>query len=197
METYRVGGAVRDTLLGYPHQEIDWVVVGSTPEEMTAAGYTQVGRTSPFSCIPTPKRSMRWRAPSANRGRVITASQFTQTLPLRLRKISSAGTSPSMPWRWTATASSLTPTVVKLTSDAKILRHVSPHFVEDPLRVLRVARFAARYHYLGFVVAEETQRLMAEIVAAGELTHLSTERVWVETEKALGEEPRNLLPGPL
>ena len=71
--------------------------------------------------------------------------------------------------------------------DAKILRHVSPHFVEDPLRVLRVARFAARYHHLGFVVAEETQRLMAEIVAAGELTHLSTERVWVETEKALGE----------
>ena len=64
---------------------------------------------------------------------------------------------------------------------------VSPHFVEDPLRVLRVARFAARYHHFGFTVAKETIALMAEIVNAGELPHLSTERIWVETEKALGE----------
>jgi tRNA nucleotidyltransferase (CCA-adding enzyme) len=72
--------------------------------------------------------------------------------------------------------------------NAKILRHVSPHFIEDPLRVLRVARFAARYHHLGFRVAEETLSLMTEIVAAGELPHLSAERVWVETDKALGEQ---------
>jgi tRNA nucleotidyltransferase (CCA-adding enzyme) len=72
--------------------------------------------------------------------------------------------------------------------EVKILRHVSPHFVEDPLRVLRVARFAARYHHLGFTVAEETIALMTEIVDAGELPHLSSERIWVETEKSLGEQ---------
>jgi tRNA nucleotidyltransferase (CCA-adding enzyme) len=71
---------------------------------------------------------------------------------------------------------------------AKRLRHVSPHFIEDPLRVLRVARFAARYHHLGFYIADDTLALMTEIVGAGELTHLSVERVWVETEKALGEQ---------
>jgi tRNA nucleotidyltransferase (CCA-adding enzyme) len=72
--------------------------------------------------------------------------------------------------------------------EAKRLRHVSPHFIEDPLRVLRVARFAARYHHLGFYIADDTLALMTEIVGAGELTHLSVERVWVETEKALGEQ---------
>ena len=71
---------------------------------------------------------------------------------------------------------------------AKRLRHVSPHFVEDPLRVLRVARFAARYHHLGFHIADDTLALMTDIVGAGELSHLSVERVWVETEKALGEQ---------
>ena len=71
---------------------------------------------------------------------------------------------------------------------AKCLRHVSPHFVEDPLRVLRVARFAARYHHLGFRIADDTLALMIDIVDAGELSHLSVERVWVETEKALGEQ---------
>ena len=71
---------------------------------------------------------------------------------------------------------------------AKLLRHVSPHFVEDPLRVLRVARFAARYRHLGFYVADDTLALMTDIVGAGELSHLSVERVWVETEKALGEQ---------
>lgn len=188
IECFRVGGAVRDTLLGYPHRETDWVVVGSTPEEMIANGFTQVGRDFPVFLHPDTKeeyalaRTERKSGPGYH-GFIVHADPSVtleedlerRDLTINAMAMNEAGAVID-PYRGQADL------------NAKILRHVSPHFVEDPLRVLRVARFAARYRHLGFTVAEETLSLMSEMVAAGELPHLSTERVWVETDKALGEQ---------
>jgi len=188
LNIYRVGGAVRDTLLGYPHHETDWVVVGSTPEEMIAEGFTQVGRDFPVFLHPDTKeeyalaRTERKSGPGYH-GFVVHADPSV-TLEEDLERRDLTINAMAMDEDGVVTD----PLGGQADLEAKILRHVSPHFVEDPLRVLRVARFAARYHQLGFTVAEETLSLMAEIVAANELPHLSTERVWVETEKALGEQ---------
>ena len=188
MEIFRVGGAVRDTLLGYPHHETDWVVVGSTPEEMISEGYTQVGRDFPVFLHPDTKeeyalaRTERKSGPGYH-GFVVHADPsvtLEEDLERRDLTINAMAMNES--------SAVIDPYGGQADLDAKLLRHVSPHFVEDPLRVLRVARFAARYHHLGFSVAEETIALMTEIVAAGELLHLSTERIWVETEKALSEQ---------
>ena len=188
MNIYRVGGAVRDTLLGYPHHETDWVVVGSTPEEMIAEGFTQVGRDFPVFLHPDTKeeyalaRTERKSGPGYH-GFVVHADPSV-TLEEDLERRDLTINAMAMDEDGVVTD----PFGGQADLDAKILRHVSPHFVEDPLRGLRVARFAARYHHLGFALADETLSLMAEIVAADELPHLSTERVWVETEKALGEQ---------
>ena len=188
MNIYRVGGAVRDTLLGYPHHETDWVVVGSTPEEMIAEGYAQVGRDFPVFLHPDTKeeyalaRTERKSGPGYH-GFVVHADPSV-TLEEDLERRDLTINAMAVDEDGVVTD----PFGGQADLEAKILRHVSPHFVEDPLRVLRVARFAARYHHLGFTIAEETQSLMGEIVDAGELLHLSTERVWVETEKALGEQ---------
>jgi len=188
MNCYRVGGAVRDSLLGYPHVETDWVVVGSTPEEMISSGYAQVGRDFPVFLHPDTKeeyalaRTERKSGPGYH-GFVVHADPSV-TLEEDLERRDLTINSMAMDEDGVVTD----PFGGQADLNAKILRHVSPHFVEDPLRVLRVARFASRYHHLGFTIAEETLSLMAEIVAADELPHLSTERVWVETEKALGEQ---------
>ena len=188
MNCYRVGGAVRDTLLGYPHHETDWVVVGSTPEEMIDEGFTQVGRDFPVFLHPESKeeyalaRTERKSGPGYH-GFVVHADPSV-TLEEDLERRDLTINALAMD----EAEAIIDPYGGQADLDAKILRHVSPHFVEDPLRVLRVARFAARYHHLGFTVAEETLSLMSEIVAADELPHLSAERVWVETDKALGEQ---------
>ena len=188
MNCYRVGGAVRDSLLGYPHVETDWVVVGSTPEEMISSGYTQVGRDFPVFLHPDSKeefalaRTERKSGPGYHGFVVHADPSVTLEEDLERRDL----TINAMAMDETGVV--IDPYGGRADLDAKILRHVSPHFVEDPLRVLRVARFAARYHHLGFTVARETMSLMAEIVAADEIPHLSTERIWVETEKALGEQ---------
>ena len=188
MKIFRVGGAVRDTLLGYPHHETDWVVVGSTPEEMIANGFTQVGRDFPVFLHPESKeeyalaRTERKSGPGYRGFEVHADPSVTLEEDLERRDLTINAMAMD------ESGAIVDPYGGQADLDAKILRHVSPHFVEDPLRVLRVARFAARYHHLGFTVAAETLSLMAEIVAADELPHLSTERVWVETEKALGEQ---------
>ena len=188
MKIFRVGGAVRDTLLGYPHHETDWVVVGSTPEEMIANGFTQVGRDFPVFLHPESKeeyalaRTERKSGPGYRGFEVHADPSVTLEEDLERRDLTINAMAMD------ESGAIVDPHGGQADLDAKILRHVSPHFVEDPLRVLRVARFAARYHHLGFTVAAETLSLMAEIVAADELPHLSTERVWVETEKALGEQ---------
>ena len=188
MTCYRVGGAVRDTLLGYPHHETDWVVVGSTPEKMISAGFKQVGRDFPVFLHPETKeeyalaRIERKSGPGYH-GFVVHADPsvtLEEDLARRDLTINAMAMDES--------GAVVDPYGGRADLQAKMLRHVSPHFVEDPLRVLRVARFAARYHHLGFTVAKDTLSLMAEIVAADELAHLSPERVWVETEKALREQ---------
>lgn len=188
MKTYRVGGVVRDTLLGHPFHETDWVVVGSAPEAMTAAGYTQVGRDFPVFLHPETKeeyalaRTERKTGPGY-RGFVVHADPavtLEQDLERRDLTINAMAMSES--------GEIIDPYGGQQDLEAKLLRHVSAHFIEDPLRVLRVARFAARYRHLGFTIAPETLTLMKRIVSAGELAHLSTERVWVETSKALAEQ---------
>ena len=183
-----MGGAVRDTLLGYPHHETDWVVVGSTPEEMISSGFVQVGRDFPVFLHPESKeeyalaRTERKSGPGHHGFEVhadpsVKLEEDLERRDLTINAMAMDGC-----------GEVIDPYGGQRDLKAKMLRHVSPHFTEDPLRVLRVARFAARYHHLGFMVAKETLSLMAEIVNAGELPHLSTERVWVETEKALGEQ---------
>jgi len=163
-------------------------VVGSTPEALIAAGYTQVGRDFPVFLHPESKeeyalaRTERKTGPGYH-GFVVHADPsvtLEQDLERRDLTINAMAMDEA--------GEIIDPYGGQQDLDHKLLRHVSPHFVEDPLRVLRVARFAARYHHLGFTVAPETLALMAEIVTAGELAHLSTERVWVETEKALSEQ---------
>lgn len=187
METYRVGGAVRDTLLGLPVHETDWVVVGGSAELLLAAGFTQVGRDFPVFLHPETKEEFALARTERKVGRghhgfVVHASpSVTLEEDLQRRDL----TVNAMAINENGTI--IDPYGGQRDLQEKTLRHVSPHFIEDPLRVLRVARFAARYHHFGFTVAEETIALMTEIADAGELPHLSTERIWVETDKALGE----------
>ena len=186
MKSYLVGGAVRDTLLGYPFHEKDWVVVGATPAEMIEAGYAQVGRDFPVFLHPDSKeeyalaRTERKSGPGyhgfvvhADRGVTLEEDLERRDLTINAMAMDASG-------------DIIDPYHGQQDLADRVLRHVSPHFIEDPLRVLRVARFAARYHHLGFTIASETAALLSQIVAADELPHLSIERVWVEMEKALG-----------
>ena len=174
--------------MDFPFHETDWVVVGSTPEAMLAAGYTQVGRDFPVFLHPGSKeeyalaRTERKTAPGHQGFAVHADPSVTLEQDLERRDL----TINAMAMDEDGTV--IDPYGGQADLKAKRLRHVSPHFVEDPLRVLRVARFAARYHHLGFHIADDTLALMTDIVGAGELSHLSVERVWVETEKALGEQ---------
>ena len=187
MNIYRVGGAVRDHLLGFPFHETDWVVVGSTPENMLAAGYKQVGRDFPVFLHPKTKeeyalaRTERKSLPGHHGFEVHAAPTVTLEEDLQRRDLTINAMAMD------AADTIIDPYGGQTDLEAKMLRHVSPHFIEDPLRVLRVARFAARYHHLGFAIADETMALMSEIVASNELHHLSAERIWAETEKALVE----------
>ena len=146
MNIYRVGGAVRDHLLGFPFHETDWVVVGSTPENMLAAGYKQVGRDFPVFLHPKTKeeyalaRTERKSLPG-HHGFEVHAGRLS-----RWKKTCNVGISQSTQWQWMLRTTLSTPTEVKPTSRPECCG-MSPHFIEDPLRVLCM-RFAARYHHL-------------------------------------------------
>ena len=185
METYLVGGAVRDRLLGLEVHERDWVVVGATVEAMLAAGYRQVGRDFPVFLHPESgdeyalARTERKSAPGY-RGFVVHASpEVTLEEDLRRRDL-------------TINAIAEGPDGALIdpfggVEDLRLgrLRHVSPAFVEDPVRVLRCARFAAQFAHWGFRVSHATHKLMREMVDAGEVDALTPERVWAELERAL------------
>ena len=185
MKIYKVGGAVRDSLLGLPYSETDWVVVGARPEELLAEGYRQVGKDFPVFLHPQTQEEYALARTERKAGHgyhgftVYAAPSVTLEDDLARRDL----TVNAMALAEDGTL--IDPYGGQQDLEARVLRHVAPAFVEDPLRVLRVARFAARYHHLGFSVASETLALMTEIVSQGELEHLATERVWVETEKAL------------
>ena len=187
MEVYLVGGAVRDALLGYPSSERDWVVVGASPQEMLDKGYQQVGKDFPVFLHPKTKDEHALARTERKWGHGYTgfAVHCDPSVTLEQDLLRRDLTVNAM--ARTDSGAIIDPYGGQRDLAAKVLRHVSDAFVEDPLRVLRTARFAARYAHLGFTVAPETMALMASIVAEGELAHLPAERVWVELDRALSE----------
>jgi tRNA nucleotidyltransferase (CCA-adding enzyme) len=187
MKTYLVGGAVRDRLLGIPVTDRDYVVVGATPDEMLRLGYTPVGKDFPVFLHPQTREEYALARTERKTGRGYhgfafdTDSGVTLEEDLRRRDLTINAIAEDDdgnlvdPFGGVADLRALT------------LRHVSPAFAEDPVRILRVARFAARYATRGFFIASTTMRLMQEMVSAGEVDHLVAERVWAETQKALAE----------
>ena len=187
MKIFLVGGAVRDRLLGVPVRERDWVVVGATPEQMTALGFRPVGKDFPVFLHPETHeeyalaRTERKTAPGY-RGFAVNAMPavtLEQDLLRRDLTINAMAETPD--------GKLVDPYGGEADLGQRILRHVSPAFAEDPVRVLRVARFAARYAHLGFSVAAETLDLMRAMAESGEIDALVAERVWAELVKALGE----------
>jgi tRNA nucleotidyltransferase (CCA-adding enzyme) len=187
VKIYRVGGAVRDRLLGLPLKDIDWVVTGATAEQMLALGYKSIGKDFPVFLHPESKqeyalaRSERKTGPGYRGFEIdadpeITIEQDLQRRDLTINAIAEDEDGNLVdPWGG------------QRDIEARCLRHVSEAFVEDPVRVLRVARFAARFHDLGFRLAPETRDLIEQMGTAGELESLVAERVWSELSRALDE----------
>jgi len=187
MQVYLVGGAVRDGLLGRAVSERDWVVVGATPAELEKAGFIPVGRDFPVFLHPQTReehalaRLERKIGPGYRGFTTEFSPGVTLEDDLRRRDLTINAMAED------GSGKLIDPYGGKRDLDARLLRHVSEAFVEDPVRILRVARFAARYAPLGFTVAEETLALMRRMVEDGEANALVAERVWAETEKALAE----------
>jgi len=187
MKTYLVGGAVRDRLLGIAVKDRDYVVVGATPEDLLRAGYQPVGKDFPVFLHPQTHAEYALARTERKTGRGYHAFAFhtdpgvTLEDDLRRRDLTINAIAED------GHGTLIDPFGGVRDLEAKILRHVSPAFAEDPVRVLRVARFAARYAVRGFRVADETLALMRGMVADGEVDHLVPERVWAETQNALTE----------
>jgi|TARA_B110001469_G_scaffold113962_1_gene117615 tRNA nucleotidyltransferase (CCA-adding enzyme) len=187
-KTYLVGGAVRDDLLGLPVKERDYVVVGSTPEALVALGYTQVGKDFPVFLHPQSKAEYALARTERKAGKGYKGFQVHATPEVTLEDdllrrdltINAIAQAPD--------GQLIDPYGGQQDIQAKLLRHVSQAFSEDPLRVLRAARFAAHLHHLGFSIAPETKALLVIISSSGELTTLAKERIWQETQKALNSQ---------
>lgn len=187
MKTYLVGGAVRDSLLNIPCKDRDWVVVGATPAQMLAMGYEQVGADFPVFLHPNTKEeyALARTERKAGTGYQGFECEFSPDVTLEEDLLRRDLTINAM--AKSEDGALVDPYNGQTDLNNKVLRHVSPAFSEDPLRVLRVARFAARFQPLGFTIAPETMSLMQQMVADGELEHLVAERVWTETRRALME----------
>ncbi|OTG87499.1 multifunctional CCA tRNA nucleotidyl transferase/2'3'-cyclic phosphodiesterase/2'nucleotidase/phosphatase [Acinetobacter sp. ANC 4558] len=187
MQVYLVGGAVRDHLLGYPYHEKDYVVVGATPDQLLALGYQPVGKDFPVFLHPESKDEYALARTERKSGQGYHGFEFH--------------TDPNVTLEEDLIRRDLTINAIAMDHNGniydpysgqqdlknKVLRHVSNAFIEDPLRVLRIARFAARYKAIGFTVAPETLILMQQLTESGELNALTPERVWKETSRALME----------
>lgn len=187
MKVYLVGGAVRDQLLGLPVKDRDWIVVGADPATLLSLGYQQVGKDFPVFLNPKTKEeyALARTERKSSAGYTGFICDFSPTITLEQDLIRRDLTINAM--AQSEEGEIIDPYGGKQDLENRILRHISPAFSEDPLRVLRVVRFAARYHSLGFKIASETLSLMTELAQSGELQHLTAERVWLETEKALNE----------
>ncbi|GDX08105.1 multifunctional CCA addition/repair protein [Buttiauxella sp. A111] len=185
MKIYLVGGAVRDGLLRLPVKDKDWVVVGATPQEMLDAGFQQVGKDFPVFLHPKSREEYALARTERKSGQGYTgftcyaAPDVTLEQDLLRRDLTINAIAQDEHGEF------IDPYHGRADIEKRLLRHVSPAFNEDPLRVLRVARFAARYAHLNFQIAPETLSLMTAMAANGELAHLTPERVWKETENAL------------
>ncbi len=188
MQVYKVGGAVRDRLLGLPVTDIDRVVVGATTEEMLAQGFRPVGADFPVFLHPKTGEEYALARTERKSGRGYGGFTFYASPEVTLEE--------DLIRRDLTINAMAEDDQLNLTDpyhgqrdlEARILRHVSPAFAEDPLRVLRVARFAARYAGLGFTVADETMDLMRQLSESGELQALTAERSWKEISRALMED---------
>lgn len=186
MKTYLVGGAIRDRLLGLPEGERDWVVVGATPGQMTELGFKPVGKDFPVFLHPETNEEHALARTERKSGRGYHGFVFhadpnvtlEEDLVRRDLTINAIAEDPD-------TGERFDPHGGVADIEARVLRHVSPAFEEDPLRVLRVARFYSRFRPLGFTVAPETMGLMRRMVESGEIDALVPERVWQETRRAL------------
>ena len=181
---YRVGGSVRDELLGRPDSDRDWVVVGATPEIMIASGFVPVGKDFPVFLHPETHEEYALARTERKHGRGYRGFQFFATPDVTLEEDLRRRDLTINAMARAGDGRLIDPHGGEQDLRAGILRHVSPAFAEDPLRVLRVARFAARF---GFRIARDTLALMRDIVAAGELATLAPERVWQEFSRGLAE----------
>ena len=187
LAVYLVGGAVRDQLLGRKVVERDYMVVGASQQQMLDLGFQQVGKDFPVFLHPETKDEYALARTERKQGQGYTGFvcyaepdvTLEQDLIRRDLTVNAMAQAPN--------GEIIDPYQGQQDLEKRLLRHVSPAFSEDPLRVLRVARFAARYHQYGFTIADETLALMTEIAASGELSALSAERVWKEIERALAE----------
>ncbi len=187
LEVYRVGGAVRDERLGRPCFDQDWVVVGATPEQMLSRGFRPVGRDFPVFLHPETHEEYALARTERKQGHGYTGFTVHAEPSVTLEEDLERRDLTINAMAQACDGQLIDPFGGAHDCDARLLRHVSMAFVEDPLRVLRVARFLARFKPLGFTIANETQALMRLMVESGEIEHLVAERVWQETEKALGE----------
>jgi tRNA nucleotidyltransferase (CCA-adding enzyme) len=187
MHTYLVGGAVRDKLLGLPVVDRDFVVVGATPEDLRTQGYKPVGKDFPVFLHPATGEEYALARTERKTGRGYHAFAFDTAASVTLEQDLERRDLTINAMAEAADGTIVDPFGGQRDLDQRVLRHVSPAFAEDPVRVLRVARFAARYAPLGFRIADETLALMRQMVLDGEIDHLVAERVWAETRKALSE----------
>jgi len=188
VQIYQVGGAVRDKLLGLPVKDHDWVVVGAKPDEMRQQGYHQVGKDFPVFLHPQTHEEYALARTERKTGPGYTGFDFHAAPDVTLEQ--------------DLVRRDLTINAIAMAKDGKIidpfngqqdlekktLRHVSPAFCEDPVRILRIARFYARFAPLGFSIADETLSLMRKMVDNGEVDALVPERVWQESQRALAEQ---------
>ena len=195
MQIYMVGGAVRDRLLGLPVQDHDWVVVGATPEQMVAQGYLPVGKDFPVFLHPDTREEYALARTERKSGRgykgftVFTSPDVTIEDDLARRDLTINAIAARA--EWTGAEGQKDPEFIdpfhgRRDLQAKVLRHVTAAFREDPVRILRLARFAARFH--DFTIAPETMALLREMVQEGEADHLVPERVWQELARGLMED---------
>ncbi|WP_226648971.1 multifunctional CCA addition/repair protein [Microbulbifer variabilis] len=187
MKIYLVGGAVRDKLLNRPVTERDWVVVGTDAEHMRSLGYSPVGKDFPVFLHPQTGEEYALARTERKSGHGYGGFTVNATADITLEEDLLRRDLTINAMAETEDGELIDPYKGQEDLQARLLRHVSPAFSEDPLRVLRVARFAARYHHLGFTVAKETMALMRQMVAAGEVEYLVAERVWKEVSRALTE----------
>lgn len=188
MKYYLVGGAVRDRLLNRPVKDRDWVVVGATPEDMQQYGFRSVGKDFPVFLHPDTQeeyalaRTERKTAKGYHGFQFHAAADVTLAEDLARRDLTINAIAEDTDGQL------IDPYHGQRDIEQRALRHVSPAFAEDPVRILRIARFSARFAELGFTIADETLQLMRDMVAAGEVDALVPERVWQETIRALGEQ---------